>query len=264
MSGAPYTRPRMDGGRGSAAEPRSDESLEDAHVALPSPLAAAGSTSEGVQLRIVQAQEAERARIAREVHDGPAQALSNAIFGVESALRVIETEPQHGVAELRAVAELLRRELDNVRGFITLLRPAVLVERGLDGAIEHVAATFRALSHVAITTDLAAPTIRLREAEQTVVLRVVQEALQNVRKHAQAAIATIRTCVVGDEWIVEVADDGRGFEPDADRGQSPRSFGLQFMRDRADLIGARFDIRSVPDRGAVVRLAIPLSRKESG
>jgi signal transduction histidine kinase len=78
-----------------------------------------------------------------------------------------------------------------------------------------------------------------------------------VRKHAGASVVTVRTAVVDGDWTLEVRDDGRGFETDA-AGRGRRNFGLQFMRERAESIGARFDVRSRPDGGTVVRLAIPM------
>jgi signal transduction histidine kinase len=86
----------------------------------------------------------------------------------------------------------------------------------------------------------------------------MQEALQNVRRHAEAHLVRVSTRLEDDAWTLEVADDGRGFDIDAVNARGRRSFGLQFMRDRAELIGARFEVRSRPSGGTVVRLAIPV------
>jgi two-component system, NarL family, sensor histidine kinase DegS len=217
-----------------------------------------------LRMRIVEAQEAERARLAQEVHDGPAQALSNAIFQVEFIDRVFESDPPMARAELRFLRELLRRELGDVRGFIGSLRPPVLVELGLDGSIVDTVTTQAALSGLHITTELAGPADGLGDAAQTVVLRVVQEALQNVRKHASAANVVITTALEDGQWVLEVRDDGRGFDTGAVAARGRRNFGLQFMRERAELVGAQFEVRSRPEAGTVVRLAIPVPRKENG
>jgi K+-sensing histidine kinase KdpD len=87
--------------------------------------------------------------------------------------------------------------------------------------------------------------------------RVAQEALQNVRKHAGASTVMVSTDVTGDEWTLEIRDDGRGFDMGTVAKRGPRNFGMQVMNERAELIGARFDVRSRPDGGTVVRLAIP-------
>ena len=217
-----------------------------------------------LQMRIVEAQEAERLRLAQEVHDGPVQALSNAIFQVEYIERVLDSDARLARTELRFLRELLRRELGDVRSFISLLRPPVLMELGLDGAILDVVETISALAGIQITTDLRAPGDRLAEADQTVALRIVQEALQNVRKHATATSASVTTAIEDEHWVLEVRDDGRGFDTGAVATRGRRNFGLQFMRERAELIGARIDVRSGAQEGTVIRLAIPVSRKEIG
>ena len=209
------------------------------------------------QMRIVEAQEAERSRLAQEIHDGPAQALSNAIFQVEYIERVIQADPRLAQIELRFLRELLRRELGDVRAFISQLRPPMLDHLGLDGAIEDTVANMRSLTGLTIATDLTGRTSRLTDSQRTVALRVAQEALQNVRKHAAAGSVTVATRLDDDTWVLEVQDDGRGFDIGAVAARGRRNFGLQFMRERAGLIGARFDVRSRLGGGTVVRLEIP-------
>ena len=216
-----------------------------------------------VQMRIVEAQEAERARLAQEIHDGPAQALANAIFQVEFVERVVDREPGVARHELRFLRELLRRELGDVRGFITQLRPPVLAELGLEGAVRDAIEHMRALTGLTIEADIQVPAEALDETEQTVVLRVVQEALQNVRKHASASKVTVAARPDDGKWVLEIRDNGRGFNVASVATRGRRNFGLQFMRERAELIGARLDVRSGKDGGTVVRLAIPMGEEES-
>jgi len=211
-----------------------------------------------LQMRIVEAQESERSRLAQEIHDGPAQVLSNAIFQVEYIERVIDHDDRLARTELRFLRELLRRELGSVRTFISQLRPPVLDELGLDGAIADAVGRTTALTGLAITTELAASSDRLTEAQQTVVLRVVQEALQNVRKHGGASSVIVASVIDGEEWVLTVRDDGRGFDVGAVAARGRRNFGLQFMQERAELIGAHFEVHSQPDNGTIVRLAIPM------
>jgi len=216
-----------------------------------------------IEMRIVEAQESERSRLAQEIHDGPAQALSNAIFQVEYIERVLDRDPRMVRTELRFMRELLRRELGDIRTFISQLRPPLLDELGLDGSINDAAEAMAALAGVTVETDLSAADALLGDAEQTVVLRVVQEALQNVRKHAKANQTTVATRVDGGQWIVEIGDNGVGFDATAISTQGRRNFGLQFMRERAELIGAALEVSSRPDAGTVVRLAVPLDKESS-
>jgi two-component system, NarL family, sensor histidine kinase DegS len=236
-----------------------------------STLVAPGDTPDAdgdMAMRIVEAQEAERARIAREIHDGPAQALSKAIFQADYAERLSTTDSTATTAEIGKLRDLLRRELDDLRGFISQLRPPMLDQLGLDGAIEDAVADLRTTTDLQVTTDLRAPNDALDDHQQTVALRVTQEALQNVRKHAAASTVVVSTDVEDDAWTLEIRDDGRGFHVGAAAARGRRNFGLQFMRERAELIDARFDVRSRADGGTVVRLAIPTGartgEKENG
>ena len=105
--------------------------------------------------------------------------------------------------------------------------------------------------------ELDAAIDALPETVEIVTLRVVQEALQNVRKHAQPSTVRVRMARDAGGWTVEVRDDGKGFEADQPPVGGRRHFGLQFMRERAELIGARFEVRSSPDLGTAVRMTIP-------
>jgi two-component system sensor histidine kinase DegS len=163
--------------------------------------------------------------------------------------------------ELRSLRERLRRDLADVRAFISQLRPPILDEVGLDGAIHDAADTLSALTGVAIELDLAAPVSALGDAEQVVVLRVLQEALQNVRKHAGARHVWIATRLDEAHWILESRDDGRGFDPETVNVPGRRTFGLQFMRERAELVRGTCEIRSRPADGTVVVLDIPVDER---
>jgi two-component system, NarL family, sensor histidine kinase DegS len=258
VKGDPYTHSPMEPARAGT------ESRDDRYDELQGEDGGGFGTAEDPQMRIVQAQEAERSRLAQEIHDGPAQALSNAIFQVEYIERVIDSDPLLARAELRYLRELLRRELGDVRAFISQLRPPLLDELGLDGAIMDTIQHTQAVTGLLIAAELTAPTDRISDGQQTVALRVAQEALQNTRKHAAASHVIVTTRLDGGDWVLEVSDDGRGFDPQAVAARGRRNFGLEFMRERAELIGARIDIRSRPDGGTVVRLAIPTAPATGG
>jgi len=217
-----------------------------------------------VQVRVVEAQEAERQRLAQEVHDGPAQALTNAIFQVEYIERLQDRDPTAARGEMRFLRDRLRRELADVRTFITQLRPPLLDEIGLYGAMRDLADGLADATGAEVDVDLAAPPEVLGDTQQTVILRIVQEALQNIRRHAHARHVRIVTGLgeadgaTGRDWILEIIDDGRGFDPaQAATSRGSRSFGLRFMRERADLIGARLLIDSRPDGGTRIRVVLP-------
>ena len=236
--------------------------LERGDSSLLSEVAHAGLATD-LQMRIVQAQEAERSRLAQEVHDGPAQALSNAIFQVEYIERVLSEDVRMAGSELRFLREILRRELGEVRTFISQLRPPLLDELGLDGSIMDAVESMAALTGSPVQTDLKAPSDELNPTQQTAVLRIVQEALQNVRKHAVANKTVVATRLEASQWILEVSDDGRGFDVNTVAARGRRNFGLQFMRERAELVGAQFEVQSRPGGGTVVKLSIPVGEENA-
>lgn len=226
----------------------------------PKPIEGAGTDAfaqDDVALPVTEAVDAERARIGREIHDGPAQALANAVFLVDDIERQVERSPSDAIDGLRRLRSLLRREITNIREFISELRPPMVDAAGLDVAIRDAVDSLRATTSLVITADLRAPSDLLDDRQRTVVLRVAQEALQNVRKHAGAATVTVVSDLADDGWALEIRDDGRGFDLGTVAARGRRNFGLQFMRERAELIDARFDVRSRPDGGTVVRLEIP-------
>jgi two-component system sensor histidine kinase DegS len=216
-----------------------------------------------LQMRIVEAQEAERMRLAREIHDGPAQTLSNAVFQVEIVERLLLRSPTRALNELQLMRDMLRRELADIRAFIVQLKPPILADLGLIGAIHDAAEQVGTAAGITMDVDLDPAIDTLPDAVETVILRIIQEALQNVRRHAAAEHVTIRAMREGDDVIVEVRDDGHGFDVDAVAARGRRNFGLQFMRDRAELINARFEVRSRTDGGTVVRIAIPGGTEEN-
>ncbi len=216
------------------------------------------------RMRILEAQEAERQRIAQEIHDGPAQALSNAVFQVDYIGRILEKDVAAARKELDALREELRRDLVDVRTIIGSLRPPLLDGLGLDGAITDAVNTTRSATGLPIELALDGPAEALSGPAATVALRVAQEALANIRKHAAATRAWVRTRATDGEWTLEVGDDGRGFEPPQTSANGHRGFGLQFMRERAALVGARFEVRSRPSAGTVVWLAIPTGGEDVG
>lgn len=227
-----------------------------------------GGPADESAMRVVEAQEAERSRMAQEIHDGPAQGLANAIFQSEVIERVAATDPAALPNETRQLRELLRRELGSLRDLIAQLRPTVVDGPGLERAIDEYADHVRSSSSLTVTTHYGASAGSLDDRQRTAALRIAQEALQNVRKHGQASSAVVTTTRADRDWVIEIRDDGRGFDLDATVARGRRSFGLLFMRERAELIGARLDVRSRPDGGTVVRLAIPMDdpagAKESG
>ncbi|PZR62501.1 MAG: hypothetical protein DLM71_06750 [Chloroflexi bacterium] len=207
---------------------------------------------EAGRLRIVQAQEAERQRLAEEIHDGPAQVLTNAIFQLEYVDRVIGENPRTARTELGFLRTMLRDGLDEMRSFITALRPPV-VDMGLAAAISTHASEFQARHAITVHTDVERIDTMVARPAKASVLRIIQESLQNVRKHSAAT--EVHIAVEGEH--LTISDNGRGFDVMRLATGGSRNFGLQFMRERAELMGSQLQIESRQGEGTRILLRIP-------
>jgi len=202
----------------------------------------------------IDAAEAERRRWARELHDETLQGLGGLRVILSSALRRVEGED---AAELlREGVGQVEREIENLRAIITDLRPAALDELGLAAAIEALVTRLSAVEGLVIDCAVQLPGERTRVAQalETTVYRLVQEALTNVAKHADAEHVRVVVGSSGGRLEIEVSDDGKGF----DRGANVSGFGLVGMRERVELSGGQLTI-TPSAQGTTVRAVIPLS-----
>jgi two-component system sensor histidine kinase UhpB len=214
---------------------------------------------------LLAAREEERSRIAQEIHDGPAQALANLLFQVGLVERLMTSDRE---AAERALAELrseLERQILELREVIHLLQPPLDLAQDLDEALRDAAAELAGHGRV-VRLELDAVADDLTPHQRGVVLRVAQEALRNVARHAhahQVVVATGRdAAAAGAAWWLEVRDDGRGLsDQEPASGERRHHFGLRFMRERAELIGAQLTIGPGADRGTTVRLTIPQAQR---
>lgn len=230
--------------------------------------------SEGSRIakRILEAQEGERARLAEEIHDGPAQALANVSFQVEIIQRMMGRDPAAASAELDVMRTRMDREMRKMRAFIHELRPSLDDAGGLASALQDTVDRLGAETGVRVVLDLQAPEELLDLDRRTAVLRVAQEALRNVGKHAGAEHVIVATMHhpgsdgAPGAWILEVRDDGTGFSVDEVLERSARRhFGLRFMRERAQLVNGELEIISSEETGTTVRLRlVPGERSEQG
>ncbi len=211
-----------------------------------------------LRAQLIQGQEAERARLAREIHDGPAQALTNTLLRLQFVESVLAARPDEAARELVLLRTAVRESLRDVRRFLFNLRPASLGDVGLVGTLHRLIGEYRDYTGLPIEATLPESLDLGREAE-LVVFRVVQEALHNIHKHAGAGRITIEAARQPGSWAVQIADDGRGFAPDA--GGEVHS-GLVGIRERAAIIGGSLDVQSRPGQGTRLTLTIPIAGLE--
>ncbi len=200
------------------------------------------------RLRIVEASDTERRRIERNLHDGAQQRLVALSLGLRVAHAKLRTSPAEAEELLEDFAGELAQALNELRELAQGIHPAVLTERGLEAALEVLAA--RAPVTVALDVDLGE---RLPKPLETAVYYTVSESLANVVKHAHADSAQVRVeCSEGRAVAVEISDNGVG-GADADRGS-----GLRGLRDRVEALDGDLQVESAPGRGTLVRAALPV------
>jgi signal transduction histidine kinase len=232
--------------------PEDERLLAAAATSAAAAVATVQSVTEERLRQNLMAAERERARWARELHDTVLQGMGARRLLLTSVLKSGDPERLKSAVEegLRDVG----RDIDDLRGLITELRPATLDQLGLVAALEDLAERVRHSAGIELVTDLRIDAGRLDPELETVVYRLVQEALTNVVKHAQAGRIDLQIQGREGRLDVLVSDDGQGFDP---LGRH-RGFGLTGMRERVELAGGELQIESRPGAGTRVMASVPL------
>ena len=194
------------------------------------------------------AQENERQRIARELHDEIGQTLTVALLRLK---RVVDRAPESMRDELADAQEIVRSSLDEVREIARRLRPDALEDLGLHSALHALCTDFATASGIPVVKHIAPQSDRLQPDVELVCYRIAQESLTNVARHAEARKVWVDLHTGAGELTLRIADDGRG-------GVDREGAGINGMRERALLVNARLDIASPRGGGTEVRLVIPL------
>jgi two-component system NarL family sensor kinase len=194
--------------------------------------------------QVVQSQEDERARLARELHDGTSQTLVAGKLLVEAAVDQIEREGRTPPPTLPQALNRLNDALNEVRDLSHSLRPALLDTLGLPAALAHLGREFGEHTRLAIHVYTEGAATELPDEVKTVLFRVTQEALTNVAKHAQARQVDVVLAFEPDRVELSVNDDGCGFDPDAISQHPTLGIGLRNMRERLAAIGGQFEVQS--------------------
>jgi two-component system sensor histidine kinase DegS len=204
---------------------------------------------------IVNAQESERQRLSRQMHDGPAQALSNFILQAEIAMRLLSVDVDQAKEELNSLKASAMRTFQKVRNFIFELRPMMLDDLGLIPTIRRYAETFKEQSGIEMNLLVSGTERRLEPYLEVMVFRALQELMGNVSRHSHATIVKVYVDV-GDSLIkVSVDDNGKGF--DVDMVNEGNSLGLKLIRDRVEMLGGNFDVESSAGKGARIVFSVP-------
>jgi two-component system, NarL family, sensor kinase len=208
---------------------------------------------------ILRIQEAERGRISRELHDGVGQSLTALKMQLELLERAVPPDQEALRSRLVELTRIADRSLQDVRQLSRLLRPQMLDELGLVPTLRWLARSVQEGTGLGVQLSVEGIDERLDPDLETIVYRLVQEALTNVAKHAQAPSAHVRLRRGRDRLLLSVRDEGRGFDPgQALEAGDTRGGGLRGMRDRVDLFGGRFELHSTAGAGTSVEVQLPL------
>ncbi|SDL05816.1 sensor histidine kinase [Halarsenatibacter silvermanii] len=209
---------------------------------------------------VIQMQEEERRRVAREIHDGPAQSLANLVMRVEVAQNTLYEDRQRTEKELEDLKQLIKSSVSEVRRIIYDLRPMSIDDLGLIPTLREYIENFREETDIEIDIEVLGDEKKLPSPHEITVFRLVQEALNNIKKHAEASWGQVRVEFASEHLNLLISDDGVGF----DSGDSPKSksFGIKSMQERCNLLDGELKISSGRNKGTRINIKIPLNQKK--
>ena len=214
--------------------------------------------------KIVGKEEEARRKLARELHDGPTQDVAAIAMRLNFARLLVERNPERARAELERLEDLAHRTVREIRSMLFTLRPLILETEGLVAALTQYAENVRENDDLPVQIEAGDYEADLDLEVQGVVFAILEEAINNARKHAHASSILVRLRVESDLLVAEVIDDGRGFDVEqVETGyDSSGSLGMLNLRERAVLIGGTVNVESVQGRGTRVTLLVPISEEE--
>jgi two-component system sensor histidine kinase DegS len=211
-------------------------------------------------LSIIRAQEEERKRVAREIHDGPAQSMANIVMRAEFCQKLLDLHPEKVRGELAALQDLVRSSLTDIRKIIFDLRPMVLDDLGLAPAIKRYLSDNKEKYGVQIEFLFIGQQQRLESSIEVALFRIIQEAVNNIRKHAQAKNAIVKVEMLPEKVNINIKDDGIGFDLSKVMTDEKRDgYGLIGIRERVQLLEGEFNISTAPGRGTSIGISVPVN-----
>ena len=214
--------------------------------------------------RIIQAQEDERRRVARDIHDGAAQSMANVVLRAEICERLLDADRNELAQELAELKTMVKKTLVDVRRIIFDLRPMALDDLGLAPTLRRFMESVKEETGINADLIVLGKEQRLAGTVEVTVFRLIQEAVNNARKHAKANRIMVRLEFTDNLINTQVEDDGVGFDLERarQRARNADSYGLMSMEERVDLLGGELRIVSMPGEGTTVSARIPLGYTE--
>jgi two-component system sensor histidine kinase DegS len=215
------------------------------------------ATEQTVEM-MIQAQEAERQRLARQMHDGPAQALSNFILQAEIAQRLFEIDQVKAKDELLSLKSAATKTFQKVRDFIFELRPMMLDDLGLAPTLSRYVEAFKEQTGIDVRLSSSGMEQRLESYLEVMIFRAVQELLTNAARHSDATLIKLQLDATESEVRLNIEDNGKGFDISA--VQEKGGMGLKIIRDRVEMLGGEFNLHSVVGQGTHISFQIPATK----
>jgi two-component system sensor histidine kinase DegS len=215
-------------------------------------------------IKVLKAQEEERQRIARDIHDGPAQLMANLVIKAEICEKLIDRDVDKAKFELNQLKSVGRECLKDVRKIIYDLRPMSLDDLGLVPTIQRFILNFEEETHINVSLSVIAKNEIINSTVQLSLFRIVQEALNNVRKHAQSTTVVIKLEIINKTINLLILDDGVGFNVELKMKscKEESGFGLLAMRERVELLKGCIEIDSNLGTGTRIKITIPVGDEE--
>jgi signal transduction histidine kinase len=231
------------------------EKAENGRKKAENALEASESQVTNLTSQLLLAEENERKRIARELHDGLGQSLGAIAFNVRTTLQKVGDKVKTGFESLEAIMPIIQQSMDEVKRIGMNLRPALLDDFGLLPTIGWLVREYqKTYPHIRVEKQTEIEETQVPDPLKAVIYRIIQEAMSNIAKHSEANLVSISLMRKMDDRIeLVIEDNGIGF----DMGSVKKGLGLGSMRERAELSGGSFDNKSVKGKGTVVRASWP-------
>lgn len=215
-------------------------------------------------IRIIQAQEEERRRVAREIHDGPAQSIANVVFRTEYVESMMESNLTVAKKELKDLKTQVRNTLHDIRKIIFDLRPMTLDDLGLIPTLRRYIEKYHEESDIHVDLLMIGAEQRLPQSMEVTLFRIVQEALNNIHKHARTKTAQIKVEFLRDSVNAVIEDKGVGFDLEQVMARIVErdNYGLISLNERAELIGGNVKIITSPGKGTKILVKLPNERSD--
>lgn len=215
---------------------------------------------EPLVMRIIDAQETERQRMSKAMHDGPAQSLTNFVLQAEIVQRLYDTNPEAARAELLNLKAAATSTFQRVREFITELRPMMLDDLGLVPTVRRYVKNFEEKSGIQTSMTITGEERRFESHREVLAFRAIQELLSNVREHAQCTQVRITLDVDDSRVRAVVEDNGRGFDVAANlTSQENKHIGLRTLKEKTELLGGQLLIESQAGQGTTTNFELPVT-----